>query len=171
MCTPGRVSGRPGHNAGAALLAAGAPPSGLTSAHEADALRAVLARDGGVGGGVGVGEHADLAEGVHPLHEHRKRAAHLRRLDRLLAQQHLRGGRRVTGRQAREALSADRGPALPFLPCHIQQVGTGPNARASTPPPSCSGEGRLRTSPVEPLRESQSPSLRVAPARLAVLVA
>ncbi len=71
-------------------------PSGaqlaLTCAHEADALRAVLARDGGVGGGVGVGEHANLAERVHPLHEHRQGAAHLGSLDRLLAQQNLEQG-------------------------------------------------------------------------------
>ena len=34
-----------------------------TGAHEADTLGAVVAGNGGVGGGVGVGEHANLRAG------------------------------------------------------------------------------------------------------------
>mmetsp|Transcript_37749 Transcript_37749/g.118185 ORF Transcript_37749/g.118185 Transcript_37749/m.118185 type:complete len:920 (-) Transcript_37749:644-3403(-) len=60
-------------------------------AHEADALGAVLAGDGGVLRRVGVGEHAQAARVVGPAHEAREGAGELRVLEVLLAEEHLAG--------------------------------------------------------------------------------
>ena len=142
----------------------------LTGADQADALRAVLARDGGVGGGVGVGEHADLAVLVHPLHEHRQRACDTGRAGgggERRARARWPCGEAGGGRRAARRLRAAPAP--------------GPTGQAS--PPSRPGgrspliSGALTgclpssTSPLEPLSDSQSPSRSVLPASVAVLPA
>jgi hypothetical protein len=132
----------------------------VLGAHQADALRAVFARDGGVGGGVRVCEHTDPSERVHPLHEHSQVACRVRE----------RGweGEEGAGDGVKRR-GSEVGKSRGTRRSSCQMGGWLPTALSPLISGALTGWRPSSTSPLEPLRESQSPSLMAWPPRLAAL--
>lgn len=116
-----------------ACLAVCEPPlCRLTCAHKANALGAVLASHGGILWRVCICPHANLAEGIHPLHEHRQGACTMTRLW-VWVRRRSGGGQEMperlkickcckscTAQSARSSWMLER---LPFPPCKACSTG------------------------------------------------